>query len=144
MKTASTYAASRSFSAPAADWPQDRWWAGYQDPQLDKLIEEALAGSPDLAAAQARVDQRTQWPSRSDRTLGPQIDAVASAAEVQAERQQRRFRPPSSPHGWRDAGMAGARISNWQIDFFGKNRALLGRGDFAAEAARAEAGRRAA
>ncbi len=37
-------------------WPAEQWWLRYQDPQLDQLIGEALAGSPSLAAAQARLN----------------------------------------------------------------------------------------
>ena len=36
-----TLAASRSFAAPAADWPADAWWRAYADPQLDALMGEA-------------------------------------------------------------------------------------------------------
>src|ERR1700757_4402142 len=49
-----TYATAQTFEAPAADWPSDRWWTAYGDAQLDQLIDEALAGSPRLAEAQAR------------------------------------------------------------------------------------------
>src|SRR5215831_903911 len=36
-------------------WPTDGWWRRYGDPQLDALVDEALAGSPSLATAQARL-----------------------------------------------------------------------------------------
>src|ERR1700716_1491787 len=39
----------------AAAWPADQWWRGYADPQLDTLIDEALAGSPSLEIAEARL-----------------------------------------------------------------------------------------
>jgi NodT family efflux transporter outer membrane factor (OMF) lipoprotein len=136
MKPASTYAASQSFSAPPADWPQDRWWAAYQDPQLDKLIEEALAGSPDLAAAQARVDQSDALAEQVKSTLGPQIGAAAMAGESKLS-YDNGLPPAIVAHGWRDAGMAGLNL-NWQIDFFGKNRALLAAATSGAQAARAE------
>ena len=38
-----------------AAWPADAWWHGYGDPQLDALVEEALAGSPTLQTAEARL-----------------------------------------------------------------------------------------
>jgi len=37
--------------------PADRWWTALGDPLLDELIERALLGSPDLATAEARVQQ---------------------------------------------------------------------------------------
>ena len=38
-----------------AAWPTDQWWRSYGDPQLDALVGEALAGSPSLEIAQARL-----------------------------------------------------------------------------------------
>ncbi len=35
-------------------WPVEQWWRDYHDPQLDSLMDKALAASPTLAAAQAR------------------------------------------------------------------------------------------
>ena len=32
-------ATERSFAAPPAAWPSDRWWEAYGDPQLAGLIE---------------------------------------------------------------------------------------------------------
>src|SRR3982074_3168138 len=39
----------------AAAWAADQWGRGYGDPQLDALIAEALAGSPSLEIAEARL-----------------------------------------------------------------------------------------
>ncbi len=38
-----------------AQWPSEQWWRVYRDPQLDTWIESALADSPTLAQARARV-----------------------------------------------------------------------------------------
>src|SRR5437763_12479828 len=54
-KAPQSYATAQTLAAPARDWPADAWWTAYGDPQLDGLMAEALAGSPTLAAAQARV-----------------------------------------------------------------------------------------
>src|SRR6185369_14717008 len=48
-------AASLGAKATDVAWPRDDWWHRYNDPQLDALIAEGLAGSPSLAAAQARI-----------------------------------------------------------------------------------------
>jgi NodT family efflux transporter outer membrane factor (OMF) lipoprotein len=37
--------------------PADRWWTALADPLLDQLVERALAGNPDLASAEAHVQQ---------------------------------------------------------------------------------------
>ncbi len=37
--------------------PADRWWLAFEDPVLNELVARALADNPDLAAAEARVQQ---------------------------------------------------------------------------------------
>ncbi|MBV9511834.1 MAG: efflux transporter outer membrane subunit, partial [Caulobacteraceae bacterium] len=135
-KPSSTYAVRQSFGAPAIEWPSDHWWTAYGDSQLDQLIEEALAGAPDLAKAQARVRRAEALAEMADSTLGPHLDAVASVAEA---KQSYNNGIPSAlvPHGWRDIGLVGAGL-DWQIDFFGKNHALLAAATSDADAARAE------
>lgn len=135
-KPSSEYAASRSFAAPVADWPQDRWWTAYKDPQLDQLITEALAGSPGLAQAEARVRQADAMAQQVGASLGPQLGAGASVSEAKLSYNDEIPRA-IIPHGWRDSGAVGVDLS-WQIDFFGKNRALLAAATSEAEARRAE------
>jgi multidrug efflux system outer membrane protein len=36
-------------------WPEAQWWTRYNDPQLNRLIEQALASSPSLEVAAARI-----------------------------------------------------------------------------------------
>ena len=135
-KPASDYAAGQSFAAPAVEWPSDDWWKTYGDKQLDQLITEALAASPDLAQAQARVRQAEGYAQEAGATLGPHLDAVASVAEVK-QSYNMGFPPALVPHGWQDTGTLGLGL-NWQLDFFGKNRALLAAATSEADAARAE------
>lgn len=136
-KPAAAYEASQSFAAPATAWPSDRWWTAYGDPQLSELIEEALAGSPDLAKAQARVRRAQAYAQMTGSTLGPHVAAVASVTETK-QSYNNGVPKALAPHGWNDTGMAGASL-DWQLDFFGKNRARLAAATSEADAARAEA-----
>ena len=55
---ANTLVANRTLSAAAvkdAAWPAQDWWKAYGDAQLDKLVTEALEGSPSMRIADARV-----------------------------------------------------------------------------------------
>jgi multidrug efflux system outer membrane protein len=52
------------------------WWSVYNDPQLEKLIDEALTRNTDLAAAIARVDQARALAVQVDSNLYPQVDAA--------------------------------------------------------------------
>lgn len=68
-----TLAATRTFSgalSPAA-WPSQQWWRGWNDPQLDALMTEALAGTPSLAAADARVRKAAAQAELADAARDP-------------------------------------------------------------------------
>src|SRR6185369_14612303 len=56
---ASSLAASQSLGQAAVangQWPAAEWWKRLGDAQLDQLVSEALAGSPNIRAAIARED----------------------------------------------------------------------------------------
>ena len=60
VRSADSFAATRALVSPtvataAPAWPETNWWSAYGDSQLTALIEEGLAGAPDLAAAAARL-----------------------------------------------------------------------------------------
>lgn len=135
-KDASHYSTADSFSAPKTIWPDDRWWTAYADPQLDRLIDEALRDSPDMAAAVARLRQAEAAGQVSGAALLPQISANASATE---QKQSYNHLTPRSmlPDGWDDYGRATLDF-NWELDFWGKNRAALAAATSATEASRAD------
>src|SRR6476659_9640184 len=81
-KAPQSYETKASFAAPAAEWPTDRWWAGYGDPQLGQLIDEALAGSPTLAAAEARVRRADAAAAQARARELPSLTGNASAQEM--------------------------------------------------------------
>ncbi|HET6972027.1 MAG TPA: efflux transporter outer membrane subunit [Phenylobacterium sp.] len=136
-KASSAYAASQSFAAPAAEWPADRWWDAYGDAQLKGLIDEALSGAPTLVQAEARVRKAQSFAEQTGASLKPQLGAEASVMESKQSYNQG---VPSAfvPHGWREVGRAGLDLS-WQLDLFGKNRALLKAATSETQAARADA-----
>jgi len=137
IKDASTYAASQSFAAATTEWPSDRWWDAYGDAQLSALIDEALAGSPDLAQAQARVRMAQAAAQQVGSALRPSVGATGTVGEA---RQSYNMGVPKDfvPQDWNDTGQVGLNVS-WQLDFFGRNRAALAAATSGAEAARAEA-----
>jgi NodT family efflux transporter outer membrane factor (OMF) lipoprotein len=71
-------AASRSLGAvSAAAFPQQDWWTTLGDPQLDALVNEALAGTPSLDAADARERQAIAQAGLADSTRKPQVGVGA-------------------------------------------------------------------
>ena len=128
--------AEESFRAPVAEWPSDRWWTGYGDAQLALLIDEALADSPDLAQAQARLRKAEGAAQQVGAALLPQVQAKGSATEFTLNSDRRIA--GLNPNGGNDLSR-GSLNFDYEIDFWGKNHALLAAATSTAEAARADA-----
>jgi NodT family efflux transporter outer membrane factor (OMF) lipoprotein len=131
------YAAAHSFEAPAVEWPHDDWWRAYGDTQLDALIDEALANSPTLESAQARLAKAKSLEQEADAALLPRLSANAS---VKKTKQSYNEGVPAAyvPQGYQTLGRATVDLS-YELDFFGRNRAALAAATSEAEAARADA-----
>jgi NodT family efflux transporter outer membrane factor (OMF) lipoprotein len=102
-----------------AAWPRADWWTAFHDPQLDALMEEALAGNPtlDVAAARTRKALATAQTSRS--ALSPRLDAGASTTRERFS--EHGLVPP--PFGGTTQTLSDLQLSlSWEIDFWGKNR----------------------
>ena len=139
-KAAAAYATRRSFAAPAADWPADRWWDAYGDAQLAGLIDEALKRSPDLAqAAGAAAPPPTPRPAR--RAPPPCRRSASTARSAETEQSHNEGFPPFIQHllpkGYQDNGRA-ALDASYDLDLFGRNRAALAAAVSEAAAARAD------
>jgi NodT family efflux transporter outer membrane factor (OMF) lipoprotein len=136
-KAPAAYATAKSFDAPAADWPADGWWKRYGDPQLDALMDEALAASPTLAEAQARITKARSVRAVVAAQLLPSIDGVAQVQE--AEQSDKSLFPPQFlPPGYQDYGQATLNL-NWELDFWGRNRAAVAAATSEARATAADA-----
>lgn len=127
---------ARSFAASPAEWPQDRWWTAYGDPVLSQLIDEGLAGSPDLKIAEARMREADAAQLNAGAALFPTLTANGA---VQPTRESLNQGFPSAfksflPHGWHEQGSVTANVE-YELDLFGKNRAALTAATSDAEAA---------
>jgi len=135
-KPAQSYASAQLFAAPAASWPVERWWTVYGDTQLERLVDEALADSPSVAAAQARL-ARAQAQAQVTRANGlPQVSANASITE---QRQSENYLSPPSvtPQGMHDYGRATLDFA-WDLDLWGRTRASLAAATSEADATAAD------
>jgi NodT family efflux transporter outer membrane factor (OMF) lipoprotein len=137
VKPVTAYAAERSLVASSADWPTADWWHAYGDPQLDRLITEALAGAPTLAEAQARL-RRAVAATGVARAAGlPSVTASGAIAEARQSEYQG-IPPQFVPKGYIGTGNVSLNF-NWELDFWGKNRASVAAATSDAQAAVAEA-----
>lgn len=114
--------ASLGATAEAVAWPAADWWYGYDDPVLTRLIEQALAGSPSLQLAEARLAQARAAAGSAESALWPQLTAdVDSTRERFSENGEV---PP--PYAGSVDSISHARLNAaWELDFFGRNRAAL-------------------
>jgi NodT family efflux transporter outer membrane factor (OMF) lipoprotein len=98
------------------------WWQAYGDPQLDRLVEQALAGSPSLGAAQARQARAQAVLEVADAALLPQIGL---GVDLTRQRYTENGAVPAPLAGSvRETGLV-QLSGSWELDFFGKHRAAL-------------------
>lgn len=106
-----------------AEFPKADWWSQFGDPQLAALIDEALRGSPTLAAADARARRAEGYSQAAGAALLPTASASGSAGWSK-QSYNNGFPRQFVPQGWQQTGRASLDLS-YEIDFFGKNRAAL-------------------
>ena len=125
-KPIASFAAEQSFAAPAADWPNDRWWDAYGDAQLSGLVDEALKGAPTLAAAEARLASANAATSVARADTLPSLEGSASVATTEQSRIEGfpPFIQELLPQGYKGNGRLALDFA-YDLDLFGKNRAAL-------------------
>jgi len=118
---ASPAAVGADGAATAAPIAAD-WWRGFDDPVLGDLIARATAGNPSLRVAVARAERATANAAFADANRGPQL-----GGQLDASRQlfsENSFYPP--PLAGSQRWTATAQLNgSWELDFFGRNRAVL-------------------
>ncbi len=119
-----------------ASRPDARWWLQFNDPQLNQLIDEALTGSPTLQVAEARTRAALAQSQVSNAARLPQ---VGLSADTTRERfpDHSIYPPPYAGH-WDTMSNLQSSV-NWEIDFWGKNRAAFQQAVGAARAAQLDA-----
>jgi len=129
-------ASSASFADAAGAWPVEGWWQGFGDAQLTALIDEGLAGSPDVAIAAARVRAADALAQQAGAALGPRVGVEGSAGGTQQSKNLG-IPPQFVPDGIQDTGHIAATFG-FDLDLWGKNRAALAAATSEAEAARVD------
>jgi NodT family efflux transporter outer membrane factor (OMF) lipoprotein len=112
-----------------------QWWRGFGDAQLDALVDQALAGNPNLRIAQARLARAQAVSEVANAALLPQVNG---SLDVTTQRYtEKGMIPPPLAGSTRTSGTLQLGTT-WEIDFFGKNAALLESALGAARAQQAE------
>lgn len=136
-RTAASLAATRSLPPENGAWPGDGWWSRYNDPQLDQLIAEGLAGSPDIATAAARLARAEGLARSAGADTRPRLDASGNATAIK-QIDSNGLPDTFNLTGWPHIETASLR-GGFDLDFWGRNHARLRAALRDADAARVEA-----
>ncbi|MDN5842430.1 MAG: efflux transporter outer membrane subunit [Alcaligenaceae bacterium] len=105
----------------AIQWPDTEWWTQYQDPQLDALIDQALAGNPSLDIAQARVRMANAAVRGARAVQWPQVNAQYSLTRQRYS--ENYIYPPPLGGSMNTDNSLQLRV-DFDVDLWGKNRSL--------------------
>ena len=116
--------------ASASVWPAAEWWHGFGSAKLDELIAEAERNNDDLAGAIARVQEADAQVRIAGAALLPSLDLGATGTRERAQ-------TASLGVGGRVFNVFNSEFSaSYELDFWGKNRALRDAARAAATASR--------
>jgi multidrug efflux system outer membrane protein len=97
-------------------WPASDWWRAFGSPRLDELITEAQRSNDDLAVAIARVQEADAQARIAGAALLPSLDFGADATRERAQV------AGLGPHVVNV--FSPELTASYELDFWGKNRAL--------------------
>lgn len=112
------------------------WWTAMGDPQLDRIMADALAASPDLDAAIARVGAARAAVEVSRAEGRPQ--ASVDAQEQRTRLSERYITPPPYAGSTQWDGQIAANLS-WMLDFWSKQATAVRQARASAQAATLDA-----
>ncbi|HTN40511.1 MAG TPA: efflux transporter outer membrane subunit, partial [Asticcacaulis sp.] len=107
------------------------------DTQLQRLMNQALNNSPSLAIAEARLNQAQAVVSQYRAANRPRVDLDATAYEGK-QSYNYLFPKEAVPQGYKDYGQTTLSF-NWELDFWGRNRAAIARASSNEQSAAADA-----
>lgn len=108
------------------------WWIMLGDPQLDRIMGDALTGSPQLDAAMARVRQAQALIATRKADDLPQI--TFDANEQRTRLSEKYIIPPPYGGSTRWVGQAQANL-DWSLDFWGRQADAIAQARSTAQAA---------
>jgi outer membrane protein TolC len=124
-------APTMGLEGPSASVASD-WWTAMNDPQLDRIMADALAGNPSLDAAIARLRVAMASIDAGRAGLRPQISA--DVQETRTRLSEKYIIPPPYGGSTQWVGSAQANLS-WSLDLAGKQKAIVAQARANADAA---------
>jgi outer membrane protein, multidrug efflux system len=110
--------------APANAPPKLDWWRGFRSKELTDLIEEAYAANFDIEAAIARIIQADAASKIAGAPLLPNVDLLANATRTRTSQANVSSTGSGSGGGSERVSYSVALNASYELDFWGKNRAI--------------------
>ena len=131
-----------------AGWPDAAWWKRYDDAQLNRVVDLAMRGSPNLEQAEARYRAAMRAVDSAKAELNPQVRGLLSGSHGYSDVTVAGEAPGASGgtaqgfelspgHSWSNSGTAGALLT-WDLDLWGKQKDAVSAAVGQARAAEAE------
>jgi NodT family efflux transporter outer membrane factor (OMF) lipoprotein len=121
--------AFENVSALTGQWPAQEWYRDFGSDELNSLVDSAVQANLDLESARARVTQADARARQAGAAILPSVGLNGTASYLAGHSSQGRG------HEFDWAGMLSA---SYELDFWGKNRAIAESAHLLAGAARAE------
>lgn len=121
-----------AFDNAAADggaWPSRDWYREFGSDELDSLIDAAVGNNLDLEAARARVAQADARARQAGAAILPSIDANGSGTY---------FSGHSAQGSGHELDWSALVSASYEVDFWGRNRAVARSAAWLARGSRAE------
>ncbi|HEY2676129.1 MAG TPA: efflux transporter outer membrane subunit [Steroidobacteraceae bacterium] len=119
----------KSSGESAASWPGKDWFAQFGSPELQALVQQAASNNLDLTMARARVLQADARARQAGAAILPNIDVGGNGNYLAGH---------SSNGSAHETDWAVLLSASYEIDFWGKNRAIARAAGLLADASRAD------
>ena len=117
-------------------WPSSDWWRGFNSPTLNDLMDQARVANDDLGAAIARIQQADAQARIAGAPLLPSVglDGAGTRQRTQQTTLSPAGKVTAVPRSFNT--FTAELTASYEIDFWGKNRALRDAARMAALASR--------
>ena len=125
MPVAWTVEAPFRAGTPGDATPKGPWWKRFNDPTLDALQEQALAQSPTLAAASARLTQAQAQVAAAESGLWPSVNFAGRTARLKISRDRPLTNYQSPNFSTVQNDFLASLAVNYEIDLAGRVRRTI-------------------
>jgi NodT family efflux transporter outer membrane factor (OMF) lipoprotein len=107
-------------------WPDQQWWRAFRSAELDRIVEKALTDNQNLRKAVDTLKEAEAGVDIASSRLTPYVEADLSYKQYRyAENGVAAGLNPRQAGLEKSAAFLNPISAKWELDFWGKNRALL-------------------